>query len=265
MLHAPGPRAVLVRTFLVVPFASALWALLPTLARREMSLDACGYGVLLGSVGAGAVCGGLLLPRLRKRFSLDRLIARATVAFAAALFTLVVAHQFVLLLVILVALGAAWMALMASFIIATQIAAPAWIRARAVALFLLVVQGGMAGGSVIWGALAEHAGIRVALASAASGLIICLWAAARYPLHVVTSPRWRPAVCTSASPADLIPPLAGAPGPVKLEGRRSGRIVLSDKADGAALDVRGVAPCRAPRAKAPSGFSRTYHSNEEPL
>ena len=224
--HAPGLRAVLVRTSSVVPFASALWALLPTLARQKMALDACSYGILLGSVGAGAVCGALFLPRLRKRFSLDRLVARATIVFAVALLALAVAREFALLLLILVAAGAAWMALMASFSIATQITASPWIRARAVALFLLVVQGGMAGGSVLWGALAEHAGTQVALTSAAGGLIICLWTAARYPLHVVTTPQRRPALRGGESPIDFTPLSAGGPGTGKLGPHRRAQILL---------------------------------------
>ena len=203
--HTPELRAVLVRTSSVVPFASALWALLPTLARREMALDARGYGILLGSVGAGAVCGGLLLPRLRRWYSLDRLITRATVIFAAALFALAVVRQLGLLLFILTAAGAMWMVLMASFTMAIQIAAASWIRARAVALYLLVVQGGMAAGSVIWGALAQHGGIQVALASAASGLILCLWVAARYPLYIVTVLHRRPALRGSEPQIDFMP------------------------------------------------------------
>jgi MFS family permease len=53
--HAPALRAVLVRTGLFVPFASALWALLPVLARHEMGIDSVGYGILFGCLGAGAV------------------------------------------------------------------------------------------------------------------------------------------------------------------------------------------------------------------
>lgn len=188
----PALRAVLIRTALVVPFASALWALLPLLARQEMALDASGYGILFGCLGAGAVGGGLLLPRLRARFSLNALVAGATLELAAATLALAVARQFGWLCVILFAAGTAWMMLMASFNMVTQTTAPSWVRARALAFYLLIVQGGMAGGSVLWGMATEHAGIAVALASAATGLIVGLWAAARYPLHVAADLRVRP-------------------------------------------------------------------------
>jgi len=41
--HAPALRAVLVRTGLFVPLASALWALLPVLVRHEMGIDSVGW------------------------------------------------------------------------------------------------------------------------------------------------------------------------------------------------------------------------------
>jgi hypothetical protein len=60
---------------------------------------------------------------------------------------------------------------------------PSWIRARALAVYLLVFHGGMAAGSVLWGAVTQHAGIAVALFGAAGGLLVCLMATARYPLE----------------------------------------------------------------------------------
>jgi MFS family permease len=182
--HDLALRTVLIRTALVVPFASALWALLPLLARLEMELDAFGYGILFGCLGAGAFGGGALLPRLRSRFSLNALVGGATFQLAAASLALAAVRHFGCLCVILFAAGMAWMVLMASFNLATQTIVPAWIRARALALYLLIVQGGMAGGSVLWGMIAEHAGIAIALASAATGLMVGLWRSTRYPVHV---------------------------------------------------------------------------------
>ena len=43
--------------------ASALWALLPIVARRDLELDAGGYGLLLGSLGLGAVIAALLISK----------------------------------------------------------------------------------------------------------------------------------------------------------------------------------------------------------
>jgi predicted MFS family arabinose efflux permease len=82
--HAPALQAVLVHIGVFILGASALWSLLPVMARRELNLDPTGYGIVLGSLGFGAVCGVLLLPRLRRSLSLDRLTAAATLVFARA-------------------------------------------------------------------------------------------------------------------------------------------------------------------------------------
>jgi predicted MFS family arabinose efflux permease len=180
--HAPALRAVFVRTGLLVPFASALWALLPILARHEIKLNCHSYGILFGCLGMGAVVGALFLPQLRSRFSTDSLVAGATIVFAAVTAGLAELRHFELLCLVMIAGGIAWFTLMSSFNLATQMAAPSWIRARALALYLLIFHGGMAAGSVLWGAVTEHAGIPVALLVAAVGLIVNLVAVAWYPL-----------------------------------------------------------------------------------
>ena len=63
-------------------------------------------------------------------------------------------------------------------------AAPPWVRARALAFYLLMFQGGMAAGSAVWGAVAQYAGISVALSCAASGLLLSLVSVAK--LLVIT-------------------------------------------------------------------------------
>src|SRR5262249_40641864 len=63
--QAPALRAVLVRTGVFVPFASALWALLPLVARYELELNCFGYGTVFGCLGMGSVIGAVFLPKLR--------------------------------------------------------------------------------------------------------------------------------------------------------------------------------------------------------
>ena len=182
---APALQAVLVRIGAFTLGASALWSLLPVVARRELGLDPTGYGIVLGSLGAGAVCGVLLLPRLRRALSLDRLTAAATLVFAGA--TLAAAYlRFAPLVVLTTAAGGlAWLTVMSCVGFAAQIAVPAWVRARALSVYLLVFQGLLAAGSLAWGALAQQFGTATALTLAAVALAGGLAATGRWPLHQV--------------------------------------------------------------------------------
>jgi hypothetical protein len=70
--------------------------------------------------------------------------------------------------------GAAWVSVFASLSAATQSAAPAWVRARAVAMSMVGVMASIAFGSMIWGAVASALGTRVALAASAGVLLVLL-------------------------------------------------------------------------------------------
>jgi hypothetical protein len=62
--HSPPVRRMLLRVGLFVLPGAALWALLPLVASRLLGTGPTGYGVLLAALGAGAVLGADLLPRL---------------------------------------------------------------------------------------------------------------------------------------------------------------------------------------------------------
>ncbi len=91
--HSLPLRTVLARSASFVIFASAVWSLLPLIARRLLGLEAVGYGVLLGCLGLGAVAGATVLPALRRRMPIDRLMLLATVLFAGASATLAVVRD----------------------------------------------------------------------------------------------------------------------------------------------------------------------------
>jgi MFS family permease len=145
--HAPALRAVLVRTAVFISCGSALWALLPLVARQEMGLSAMVYGVLLGSIGVGAIAGTALLARLRQRWAVDLLVAGATVVFAAVTLTVACVRDLVWLCTVLLAGGMAWTTLLSSLTATAQLALPSWVRARGLAMYVLIFMGGLAVGS----------------------------------------------------------------------------------------------------------------------
>src|SRR6267378_2844778 len=126
-----------------------------------------------------AVVGAALLPRMKRRFTVDAVVALATVLFALVS-ALTAFWRFIPGLGIAMMLGGvAWIAMMASLNGAAQTAVPAWVRARALGIYMLVFQGGLGVGSALWGLVADHVGASIALASAAGGGLLGLAAIRR--------------------------------------------------------------------------------------
>jgi hypothetical protein len=67
--------------------------------------------------------------------------------------------------------GGAWITFISLISALVQNLAPDWVRARVLAVFILVYQGSFALGSATWGAVAQRAGIRTALVYAGFGTI----------------------------------------------------------------------------------------------
>jgi MFS family permease len=177
----PLAHCVLIRTGAFSIAASSLLALLPLIARNGQH-GATGYGLLLGSFGLGALTGAALLPQLRTRFSVDGVVAAAIILFALMTFAAGRVHAFPLLSPVLFASGTAWIAILACLNVAAQTMSPSWMRARALSMYLLVLQGGMALGSAAWGALATKVGLPTTMLCSAAALILGLATVRRYPL-----------------------------------------------------------------------------------
>ncbi len=172
--HSAPMRSIIVRNLSFSVCASALWALLPVIARDQLGLDAGGFGLLFGSFGAGAVAGALSIPRQLQKYPLTRVVTAATLFWVMATTLLASTHYTFVAVIASGAAGAAWVGVLASLSAGTQSAAPAWVRARAVAMNLLAVQASLAVGSIVWGTIASHWDTRVALLAAAVAMMVLL-------------------------------------------------------------------------------------------
>ncbi len=157
-------KSVLLRTGTFSVAAVAMLALLPIIARP---FGARGYGVLLGCFGLGALMGAAAMPRVRERLSVDGLVGAAIMVFAGMTFAAGRAQTFFLLCAVMLVAGMAWIGILACLNVAAQTMCPTYLRARALSFYLLVLQGGMALGATMWGALAKRIGVPDALAAAA--------------------------------------------------------------------------------------------------
>jgi predicted MFS family arabinose efflux permease len=181
--YAPGVRRILVRVLLFVPAGAVLWALLPSLAHDRMHLGSAGYGLLLGLLGAGAVGGALLLPRLTHEVNSNGVLATCGIVLAVAIAVLPFCANAALAVAPLLLAGAAWVGALSTLNAAAQLRLPTWVRARGLAFYLVAFMGGQAVGSFVWGLVASAAGVPVAMEIAAGLLLAGALTVPLLPLH----------------------------------------------------------------------------------
>ena len=129
------------------------------------------YGVLLGAVGAGAILGAIALPRLRQRLNADGLVLLAAVLTAVVMAALSLAPPQWLAVVLLLVLGAGWIIALTTLNGAAQGVLPNWVRGRGLAIYLMVFNGAMAAGSLLWGLVAQELGVAATLLVGGVGLL----------------------------------------------------------------------------------------------
>ncbi len=160
----------MLRAGVVTFFASAAFALLPTVAHL-VSNSAIGYGILLGCFGAGAVGGAMVMQPARARWSTEAVASMAVAVLGVTIVATGLVHVMGGLVVVMLVSGAAWILFISLVSAVVQSLAPDWVRARALAIFMLIFQGGMAAGSAVWGSVAVRAGVGTALLWAGLGTI----------------------------------------------------------------------------------------------
>ena len=168
--YSPAILTVVVRTGAVMFFSSALFALLPTVA-RSVNESALGYGLLLGTFGVGAILGALIMQPVRDRWSTEGVVSGGVVILGLVMVAMSGLHRLSTLAPVMLIGGAAWVLFISLISALIQNLAPDWVRARVLAVFILVYQGTFALGSAAWGGVAQKAGVGFALVVAGIGTI----------------------------------------------------------------------------------------------
>lgn len=170
--HNASLKATLMRSFAFFVFASAYWALLPLVVRNVDGGGATLYGALLTLIGTGAVAGALALPKLRAKLDANRMAAAGTIGTAAAMLVLALARDPVSAGAAALLGGFSWIAVLTTFNVSAQTSLPNWVRARGLAVNLMVFFGSMSAGATIWGQVATLTSTNAALVIAAIGLLM---------------------------------------------------------------------------------------------
>jgi len=182
--HSPPLKAVMIRSGSYGACTSAMWALLPLIAKEELHLDSLGYGTLLAIFGAGTLLGAAILPRLRSTISLDQVTGVGKILFAGAMLGLAYAQNLVTAALFMIGAGVSWIVVNSMFSMGAQKASPAWVRARALAFHILVFLGTFAITSAIWGQVAALTGLDTPLVVASCLLVLSLLLTRPFPLGI---------------------------------------------------------------------------------
>jgi MFS family permease len=167
-------RATLARSVGFFLFASAYWALLPLVARDQISGGSETYGILLGAIGIGAVGWAFSLPMLKHKINANWIVVGSEIGTAASLVLFALASGPILAVVASLLAGISWIAALANFNVSAQVALPDWVRGRGLAMYVTVFFGTVTIGSALWGEVAALTNLRVALFVAAVGALLAI-------------------------------------------------------------------------------------------
>ena len=167
----PAVRRLLVGMAAFTVFASPLQTLAPAIAGHVTS-DPAALGWMLTAFGAGALAGAWVLGRAERRWERGRLIAAASVGFAAALACVGLAESLPLLLAATALGGAFWLWTFASTQTALQLGVRDDMRGRVMGLYLLAIVGPMPLSATVTGLIGDAVGLGPVLLGCAGCLLV---------------------------------------------------------------------------------------------
>jgi MFS family permease len=157
--YVPEIQVVLARNFLFALFISVIPALIPVVGLQVLQLNASQLGLLFTSMGAGSVFGAVfVISWLRARFSPDSVTLSANLLIVAAYVLMAFVRQAELFFIVAALAGVGWTLSASELWVAAQRAMPSWARGRMNATVIMISQGAMAFGGVIWSFAAAAAG-----------------------------------------------------------------------------------------------------------
>ena len=140
--------------------------------------------LLFTSMGAGSVLGVVFIfPWLRARFSADFLTLSANLLIIIAYALMALVRQTETFLIFAALAGMGWTLSASELWVAAQRAMPSWARGRMNATVIMISQGAMVLGGVIWGSAAAIGGATSALFGAAILFLLSLLLAGRLSIN----------------------------------------------------------------------------------
>jgi MFS family permease len=181
---APELQIVLARNVLFALFISAIPAVVPVVGLKVLHLNSSNFGLLFTSMGAGSVVAALfIVPWFRAHFSPNALTLSANLLIVLAYGLMGFVRQIELFLLVAALAGVGWTLSASELWVAAQRAAPSWVRGRMNATIMMVSQGAMVLGGLIWSSSVAVAGASYTLVAAAVLFLVTLFLAGRLSIN----------------------------------------------------------------------------------
>ena len=173
-------RAVMLRLAIFFLQSTALLALLPLVAKNMPAGDAWTYTVLLASLGSGAVASAFFLRRLRAMVARERLWRYGLLLYGTMMVCVGFASHVWLAAPAMAIAGAAWLSVVNTMTVTTQLSLPDWVRARGMAIYMMTMMGSASFGAALWGQVAARIGVPWTFVAAALTCAVAWLAAGRF-------------------------------------------------------------------------------------
>jgi MFS family permease len=164
----PGLRinalAMVVNTALAAPFI----ALVPAMAEEVLHDGTRGTSVLVTAQGIGAVAMAVSLGALAQRWGPRRVLIRMMGALPASLALYALAPGLAASAIALLVVGAFYLGALSTFTTIAQLRAPAVLRGRVLAVFMVILGSLYPLGAIVQGKVADHIGLRATTLGAAA-------------------------------------------------------------------------------------------------
>jgi MFS family permease len=173
--HTPAVRIVVIRISTFSLFISVIPALLPVIGLKQLHLNASQLGLLFTSLAIGSVLGAVfVVPKMRAKFSPNDATMLATALLILVYYLMGCIRQPEAFLLVAGVGGVAWTVAASELWVAGQNAAPDRARGRLNAIYMMLSNGSMAIGGIVWGTSATLVGLEFTLHIASIVLLISL-------------------------------------------------------------------------------------------
>jgi MFS family permease len=197
---APSIQVVLARNVLFSLFICVIPALIPVVGLQKLKFEPSSLGLLFTCMGAGAVFSAIfVVPRAREHLSSNAIITSASILLVLVYLGMALVVDHFLFMGIAAVAGIAWTLAASELWVASQRAMPDWARGRMNATIIMVSQGAMALGGIIWGFSASTLGVTITLEVAAGLLLLSLLLSIPLSINFVSELNFTPAPVTGLS------------------------------------------------------------------